>query len=180
MFQFSGSPSAHYGFMYGCIGSSYAGFPIRTSPDRWIFAPPRGFSQLITSFIGSQCQGIRPAPFLFDLSMDIPPARAALYGSSPVSLMPISSSPFRHSVGYSGYPCLLLYVRARDRFALTCSRAPTAIRLHGLPPFRLMSVDVADPYAALRINTRSASGPRRGPITHITRYLYLTFLLGCV
>ncbi len=29
-----------------------------------IFAPPRGLSQLITSFFGSQCQGIRPAPFL--------------------------------------------------------------------------------------------------------------------
>ena len=29
------------------------GFPIQTSPDQWIFAPPRGFSQLITSFIGS-------------------------------------------------------------------------------------------------------------------------------
>ena len=34
------------------------GFPIRTSPDQSIFAAPRSFSQLITSFIGSQCQGI--------------------------------------------------------------------------------------------------------------------------
>ena len=29
-----------------------------------MFAPPRSLSQLTTSFIGSQCQGIRPAPFL--------------------------------------------------------------------------------------------------------------------
>ena len=29
------------------------GFPIQKSPDRWVFAPPRSFSQLITSFIGS-------------------------------------------------------------------------------------------------------------------------------
>ena len=29
------------------------GFPIRTSADQWIFAPPRGFSQLVTSFFGS-------------------------------------------------------------------------------------------------------------------------------
>ena len=43
------------------------GFPIRISADRWIFAPPRSFSQLITSFIGSKCQGIHPALFLFDL-----------------------------------------------------------------------------------------------------------------
>ena len=32
---------------------SSAGFPIQISPDHWIFAPPRSFSQLITSFIGS-------------------------------------------------------------------------------------------------------------------------------
>ena len=36
---------------------------IRKSAAQWIFAPPRGLSQLITSFVGSQCQGIRPAPF---------------------------------------------------------------------------------------------------------------------
>ena len=33
---------------------------IRISTARWIFAPPRSFSQLITSFIGSWCQGIHP------------------------------------------------------------------------------------------------------------------------
>ena len=37
---------------------------IRKSAAHWIFAPPRGLSQLVTSFIGSQCQGIRPALFL--------------------------------------------------------------------------------------------------------------------
>ena len=35
------------------------GFPIRKSTNRWIFAPPRGLSQLVTSFFGSWCQGIR-------------------------------------------------------------------------------------------------------------------------
>ena len=39
-----------------------AGFPIQISPDHCLFAAPRSFSQLTTSFIGSQCQGIRPAP----------------------------------------------------------------------------------------------------------------------
>ena len=34
------------------------GFPIRTSPDQSVFAAPRSLSQLIASFIGSQCQGI--------------------------------------------------------------------------------------------------------------------------
>ena len=36
---------------------------IQTSTGHWICAPHRGFSQLITSFFGSQCQGILPAPF---------------------------------------------------------------------------------------------------------------------
>ena len=40
------------------------GFPIQRSADQRSFASPRGLSQLITSFFGSQCQGIRPAPFL--------------------------------------------------------------------------------------------------------------------
>ena len=37
---------------------------IRTSTDCWIFAPPRGFSQLITSFFGSWCLGILPMLFV--------------------------------------------------------------------------------------------------------------------
>ena len=63
MFQFPGFPSIRYGLAYGYVGSSYVGFPIQTSADHRIFAPPRSFSQLITSFIGSQCQGIHPALF---------------------------------------------------------------------------------------------------------------------
>ena len=39
------------------------GFPIRKSPDRSLFAAPRGLSQLVTSFFGSWCQGIRPVLF---------------------------------------------------------------------------------------------------------------------
>ena len=38
--------------------------PFRYLRVKWIFAPNRSFSQLITSFIGSQCQGIHPALFL--------------------------------------------------------------------------------------------------------------------
>ena len=37
---------------------------IRTSPDQCLFAAPRSFSQLVTSFIGSQCQGILHMLFL--------------------------------------------------------------------------------------------------------------------
>lgn len=40
------------------------GFPIRKSADQFIFADPRGLSQLITSFIASESQGIPRVPFL--------------------------------------------------------------------------------------------------------------------
>ena len=68
MFQFPGFPSIRYGLAYGYQRSALMGFPIRISPDRWIFAPPRSFSQLVTSFLGPQCLGIHPAPFMLDLS----------------------------------------------------------------------------------------------------------------
>ena len=40
------------------------GFPIRISADQWIFAPPRSFSQLVTSFFGATYQGILRKPFV--------------------------------------------------------------------------------------------------------------------
>lgn len=40
---------------------AHVGFPIQRSAGHGIFAPCRSLSQLITSFIGSQCQGIHPA-----------------------------------------------------------------------------------------------------------------------
>ena len=64
MFQFPRFPSIRYGLAYGYLRFAQVGFPIRISPDQWIFAPPRSFSQLITSFIGSQCQGIPLALFV--------------------------------------------------------------------------------------------------------------------
>ena len=39
------------------------GCPIRKSPGQWIFAPYRGLSQLITSFIACESLGIRHTPF---------------------------------------------------------------------------------------------------------------------
>ena len=52
-----------YGFSTGHMRYAHVGFPIQISMDQGSFAPPYGFSQLITSFIGSQCQGIHPALF---------------------------------------------------------------------------------------------------------------------
>ena len=41
-----------------CMAFSHAGSPIRTSPDHDLFAVPRGFSQLSTSFLVSKSLGI--------------------------------------------------------------------------------------------------------------------------
>ena len=40
----------------------HADCSIRKSADQSLLTAPRSLSQLTTSFIGSQCQGIRPAP----------------------------------------------------------------------------------------------------------------------
>ncbi len=40
------------------------GFPIRTSADRFVFANPRSFSQLVTSFIASESLGILRTPLV--------------------------------------------------------------------------------------------------------------------
>ena len=59
MFQFPALASNQVGWhsfrMPGC--------PIRKSSDQRSFAPTRSLSQLITSFIASESQGIRHAPF---------------------------------------------------------------------------------------------------------------------
>ena len=45
--------------LYGACALPHAGFPIRISAGRRLFAPYRSFSQLAASFFGSYCQGIR-------------------------------------------------------------------------------------------------------------------------
>ena len=58
MFQFPSFPSYSYVLAVGWQRFALPGFPIRISTDQSLFATPRSFSQLITSFIGSRCQGI--------------------------------------------------------------------------------------------------------------------------
>ena len=57
-------PLIYLWIQYMMYGLLHTDFSIRKSAAQWIFAPPRGLSQLITSFVGSQCQGIRPALFI--------------------------------------------------------------------------------------------------------------------
>ena len=58
MFQFPALAS----IIDGCYLFKVTGCPIRKFTDQGLFAPPRDLSQLITSFIASESQGIRHAP----------------------------------------------------------------------------------------------------------------------
>ena len=60
MFQFPALASCHA----RCHPFRMTGCPIRKSSDQRLFAPTRSLSQLITSFIASESQGIRHAPLL--------------------------------------------------------------------------------------------------------------------
>jgi len=59
MFQFSGLTSDIIGYLIAKVGC-----PIRIFADQRLFAPPRNFSQLITSFVVSESQGILRTPLL--------------------------------------------------------------------------------------------------------------------
>ena len=62
MFQFPGS--AHLAVYHAF---SMVGCPIRTPADQLLFADPRSFSQLTTSFFASESLGIPHTPFLTSL-----------------------------------------------------------------------------------------------------------------
>ncbi len=56
-------PRVGPGLLAGVLPCGRAGCPIRTSALQGIFAPVRGFSQLVTSFVASESQGILHVPF---------------------------------------------------------------------------------------------------------------------
>ncbi len=58
-FSSPGSPPP----LRGDVPQNGTGCPIRKSAGRWIFAPVRGLSQLVTSFFASESQGILHVPF---------------------------------------------------------------------------------------------------------------------
>ena len=64
MFQFRRFPTYGYVFTIRYWSIAPVGFPIRKSTDRSSCAAPRSLSQLITSFVGSWCQGIPLAPYI--------------------------------------------------------------------------------------------------------------------
>ena len=77
-----GSPRSPDLLMQAVDGSRRPGFPIRTSAGRRAFAPNRGFSQLVTSFVASESHRHPPCallcfPFSFQLRRRLsPPQRS--------------------------------------------------------------------------------------------------------
>ena len=63
-FSSGGSPHTTMDSSYDTWALPHVDCSIRKSVDQCLFATPHSLSQLTTSFIGSQCQGIRPAPFV--------------------------------------------------------------------------------------------------------------------
>ena len=90
------------------------GCPIRRSADLRVFAPPRGFSQLITSFFASESQGILYVPlspffFPFEIQAALIPKREILTALSVARLFCLRSIMSMCSFQY-----------LRKRLALSC------------------------------------------------------------
>ena len=64
MFQFRRFPTYTYVFSIRWLDFSSRVAPFGNPRIYRLLTAPRGLSQLTTSFFGSQCQGIRPAPFV--------------------------------------------------------------------------------------------------------------------
>jgi hypothetical protein len=82
------------------------GFPIRISPDQCMLATPRSFSQPTTSFIASQCQGIRQTPLLCLISQLFVSEDRSHDRSSARSVQ--GTTPTTKTALYSTYPFLPL------------------------------------------------------------------------
>ena len=63
-FSSAGIPPYGYVFTAQYLSIAQVGSPIRKSADQYLFTVPRSLSQLVTSFFGSWCQGIRPVLLL--------------------------------------------------------------------------------------------------------------------
>ncbi len=89
MFQFPGfAPSFRL-----VSGSLPTGFPIRTSAGHRAFAPHRGFSQLITSFLASESHRHPPCALVLFLFCLYNPHPRRITGPARSGLTPRSGSP---------------------------------------------------------------------------------------
>ena len=97
MFQFRGLAS-----VAGCWIFYPAGCPIQKSPDQILFANPRSFSQLTTSFFASKSLGIPHPPLFTFLQLPTRPIDSVseLYLiSSNMSMYVTNFRPLRTALG---------------------------------------------------------------------------------
>ena len=106
MFQFGRFPTYTYVFSIRSMILHHGGFPIRKSTDRSLFAAPRSLSQLVTSFIGSWCQGI---PLALLLAW---PCRTAFQLLSSIRIM--QASVWLHC----SFVTLNSYIKSPQKFVL--------------------------------------------------------------
>ena len=107
---------------------SVPGCPIRTSAGLRVFAPLRGFSQLVTSFFASESQGILHAPFspfLFSFFRE-----SRLFVRVPLSSLRVTQLLTEGFICFALEFCLvarivLVCVHSRS---LHCVRAPKCLR----------------------------------------------------
>ena len=83
MFQFPAFAS----FIRKIPESLPVGCPIRRSTDHGVFASPRSFSQLVTSFFASESLGIPHAPFFASLCEELLRFLSALHSCFCLDLM---------------------------------------------------------------------------------------------
>ena len=131
-------------------GSLPPGCPIRTSADLRAFAPPRGFSQLVTSFLASESPGIPHAPLFVPLYLHYNVTTAPLHRllaaprATTVLALPLTFDLARCSLA-AGARCVYS-VSARDSAPLLSAsfRKPRVRRAS-----RLQHVNVLVPFALL-------------------------------
>ena len=117
MFQFRRFPSYTYWFSIWYLS---VGFPIRKSTDQSSFAAPRSLSQLITSFIGSWCQGIPLALLLaWSRQNHLRKFRKSSLGFPSADLLPCSAvSPLKSKPASAGLLICALKHCAKLRFVI--------------------------------------------------------------
>ena len=114
------------------------GSPIRIPADRRACAPPRGFSQLVASFFGSQCQGIRPAPLPAWPCADAP--ASASHRQAGCTSLDCSTSPaLRPLFALDSVPSSFSQVLLAIGFVISCAVCPCIRPSDVLTLFMLMA-----------------------------------------
>ena len=113
------SPPMTILFTIGWQSIALTGFPIRKSADQCLCAAPRSLSQLVTSFIGSWCQGILHVLF-FAWPRHSSPLRSFAYANFTLFGGCSSSQKISSPTPFFGSPTHLIPISAGFRLSVPC------------------------------------------------------------